>query len=199
MDTVEIWNFDPDLPEAFAGPDEEICEDEFMPFELAGSEVEFPANAFWEIYEGPIQISDDLDPNATVNDLGDLFDPDDVETSTLIWTVDNGVCGTSSDSVTYVLVDCIAIEIPDAFSPNGDGVNDVWEIPNLFKYPNNSLKIFNRWGALLYEASPYWENWDGRSHHGATIGTELPVSTYYYILDLGDGSEPITGWVYLKR
>lgn len=198
-DTIEIWNFDPELPAAFAGPDQEFCEDEFDPFDLDGSQISFPANAFWEIFEGPIVISDDLDPNATVNYLGDLFDPDDIETSTLVWTVDNGVCGTSSDSVTYVMVDCLSIEVPDAFSPNGDGVNDVWEIPNLFKYPNNSVQIYNRWGALLYEASPYWENWDGRSHHPATMGTELPVSTYYWIIDLGDGSKQITGWVYLKR
>jgi gliding motility-associated-like protein len=102
--------------------------------------------------------------------------------------------------VSFALIDCLTIEIPDGFSPNSDGINDFFEIPNLYKYPNNNIKIFNRWGALIYEAAPYQNDWDGRSYHPATIGEELPVSTYYYILDLGDGVlAPFTGYIFLKR
>jgi gliding motility-associated-like protein len=199
QDTVQVVIYDPNLALAFAGYDEEICQDEFIEFNLEANPVDWPATASWEIIEGDIEISDLLDPNATVLELGEILEPLTTITNVLVWTVDNGICGTTSDTLIYILEDCLTIEVPDAFSPNGDGINDVFEIPNLFKYPENSLKIFNRWGMQVYEAAPYFENWDGRSTHGSTIGEELPVSTYYYILDLGDGSEPLAGFIYLKR
>jgi gliding motility-associated-like protein len=198
-DSVQVILYDPDLPSAFAGVNENICEDEFFGFELDASPAIFPATGSWEILEGDIQISDPFDPNADVTDLGDIIESFSTIVSILVWTVDNGVCGTTSDTVTYILEDCVSIEVPDAFSPNNDGINDVFEIPNLWKYPDNSIKIFNRWGMQVFEAAPYNENWDGRSQHGSSLGTELPVSTYYYILSLGDGSEAFTGWIYLKR
>jgi gliding motility-associated-like protein len=198
-DTVEIVLYDPDLPPAFAGVDENICEDDFFMFPLDATPAPYPATGFWEIFEGDIEISDPLDPNSDVLTLGEIIEPFSTITNTLVWTVDNGVCGLSTDSVTFILEDCVSIEVPDAFSPNNDGVNDVFEIPNLWKYPDNSIKIFNRWGMQVYEAAPYNEDWDGRSQHASSLGTELPVSTYYYILSLGDGSEAFTGWIYLKR
>ncbi|MFT4780283.1 MAG: gliding motility-associated-like protein, partial [Flavobacteriales bacterium] len=120
-------------------------------------------------------------------------------TSSMTWTIDNGVCGTSMDTVVFVVEDCLTIEITDAFSPNGDGINDFFVIPNLYKYPNNNIQIFNRWGGLIYSANPYNNNWDGKSDHPSSIGDVLPVSTYYYILDLGDGSDPLNGYILLKR
>ncbi|MCB0760853.1 MAG: gliding motility-associated C-terminal domain-containing protein [Flavobacteriales bacterium] len=198
-DTMQIVIYDPLLDQAFAGFDEEICQDEFVEFNLEANAVEWPATGWWEILEGDIEISDLNDPSATVLDLGTILEPLTTITNVLVWTVDNGVCGTTSDTLVYVLEDCLTLDIPDAFSPNGDGINDVFEIPNLYKYPNNSLKIFNRWGMLVYESAPYFENWDGTSSHPATIGQELPVSTYYYILDLGNGAEAFTGYIYLKR
>jgi gliding motility-associated-like protein len=116
-----------------------------------------------------------------------------------MWTVDNGKCGITTDTISFILEDCLTIEIPDAFSPNSDGVNDIFFIPNLESYPNHSLKIFNRWGTQVFEAAPYMNDWDGKSLHAATIGEDLPVSTYYYILDLGNGENAFTGFVYLKR
>jgi gliding motility-associated-like protein len=199
QDTVQVVIYDPNLDLAFAGFDEEICQDDFMEFNLEANPVDWPAAASWEIIGGDIEISDLLDPNATVLELGEILEPLTTITSTLVWTVNNGICGTTSDTLTYILEDCLTIEVPDAFSPNGDGINDVFEIPNLFKYPENSIKIFNRWGMEVYSAAPYQENWDGRSSHGSIIGEELPVSTYYYILDLGDGVEPLAGFIYLKR
>jgi gliding motility-associated-like protein len=99
----------------------------------------------------------------------------------------------------FSIKDCVSIKIPDAFSPNGDGVNDYFVIPNIDNYPKNSLKIFNRWGTEIYQAAPYQGKWDGKSHHPASLGEDLPVSTYYYILDLGTGEEAYHGFVYLKR
>lgn len=199
-DEVTITIFDPELPPAFAGTDLEICGDDFVIFNLPGSDVDPPAMGTWTIIEGPMEIGDPNDPNATVWSLGDIFTPLVPLSSTIIWTVDNGPCGTSADTATYTLLDCLTIEVPNAFSPNGDGINDFYEIPNLYKYPNNSIKIFNRWGVEVFQASPYKNDWDGRSRHPATIGEDLPVSTYYYILDLGEPSiQPFNGFIYLKR
>ena len=119
--------------------------------------------------------------------------------SEMVWTINNGVCGTTTDTIAFLLEDCLTIEIPDAFSPNGDGTNDFFVIPNFDSYPNHSLKIFNRWGTQIFEAAPYISDWDGTSQHAATIGEHLPVATYYYILDLGNGEDAFTGFVYLKR
>jgi gliding motility-associated-like protein len=114
------------------------------------------------------------------------------------------VCGVSSDTIAFALLDCETIVIPDAFSPNGDGTNDVFIIPNLQYYPNNSIKIYNRWGSLVYESAPYKNDWNGVDTHSAALGTELPTATYYYVLDLGETYEEInssvfTGYIYLKR
>ena len=199
-DEVTLVVFDPELPSAFAGTDLEVCEDDFNIFNLPASEAEFPATGVWTVLEGPIDIGDLTDPNSTVWSLGSIQSPLTPVVSTIVWTVDNGPCGASADTVSFTLLDCLTLEIPDAFSPNGDGINDVFEIPNLFKYDNNSIKIFNRWGALIYEAAPYKNDWDGRSQHPATIGEELPVSTYYFILDLGEPNIPVyNGFIYLKR
>lgn len=197
-DTVSIFVYDPEIDEPFAGDGVEICENEFEPFELNAVEPDFPATGFWTVIEGPAQLSDELDPNAEVINLG-TAPPLGSEVSVLAWNIDNGVCGVLSDTLSLSLDDCLTIEIPDAFSPNGDLINDFWEVPNLQSYPNNTVKIFNRWGALVHEASPYLNDWDGRSDHPSSIGEDLPVSTYYYILDLGDGTEPFTGYIYLKR
>jgi gliding motility-associated-like protein len=76
------------------------------------------------------------------------------------------------------------LRIPDAFSPNGDNLNDVWVIDRIEAFPNAEVKIYNRWGALLKSISNYSSNpWDG-----AVSGAPLPVGTYYYIVNKGDGS-----------
>jgi len=101
--------------------------------------------------------------------------------------------------------------IPDGFSPdNIDGINDYFEIECLAEdYPNAKIEIYNRWGNLVYEKEQYgntdrWGSseawWDGRSTNKLTVGKEkLPAGTYFYILYLNDGSDPITGFVFLNR
>ncbi|MCI5059086.1 MAG: Ig-like domain-containing protein [Flavobacteriales bacterium] len=94
------------------------------------------------------------------------------------------------------------IVIPEAFSPNGDGVNETFRIRLLSRYPDNSIVIYNRWGNKVFEAQPYNSNnwWDGRNQSGFSNGNEtVPDGTYFYILDLGDGSDKKTGYVYMKR
>ena len=200
-DIVTITIYDPSLPTADAGPDQGICENEFVTFNLMATEAVFPSLGWWSIEDGPIELSDTTDANALVITLGNIIVPLVDVPSTLVWTIDNGVCGTTSDTLVLVLRDCLTLKIPDAFSPNGDGVNDEWIIPNIDSYPNNTVKIFNRWGTEIYNAAPYTNGnaWNGVSSHPATLGDQLPVSTYYYIVDLGSGEEAFQGFVYLKR
>lgn len=91
--------------------------------------------------------------------------------------------------------------VPQGISPDGDGVNDYLVIPQLFDYPENNLMIFNRWGNKVYAKKPYDNSWDGKASESAVVGQDqyLPAGTYYYILELGDGSKPLTGYIYLKR
>ena len=198
-DVTEITVYDPNLAAADAGPDGAICAAEFGQFNLMGNAVNEPAMGYWDVTDGPGELLDTLDAETAVTSLGQIITELVDVPSTFVWTIDNGVCGSTSDTVVYILKDCLTLIVPDAFSPNGDGVNDNWVIPNISSYPNNQLKIFNRWGAEVYSASPYKNEWTGISIHPATIGNELPVSTYYYILDLGTGEEALHGYVYLKR
>ena len=109
------------------------------------------------------------------------------------------------------------LHVPTGFSPNSDGVNDTWRIARLQIYPNNIVKVFNRWGEKVYEKKGYYNEWDGTNIFNSfssnnipflstldaspknTVGNKLPEGTYYYIIDLGDGSEIIKGYVYIKR
>ncbi|MFN3404919.1 MAG: gliding motility-associated C-terminal domain-containing protein, partial [Cytophagaceae bacterium] len=96
------------------------------------------------------------------------------------------------------------ILIPSGFSPNNDGVNDLFVITGIENYPNNVLTMFNRWGNKVFEAKGYNNDWDGTNKFGYTIGgNQLPVGTYFYILDLGEqgsgGDQIIKGFIYLNR
>jgi len=90
--------------------------------------------------------------------------------------------------------------IPEGFSPNGDGINDLFIIRGIRYYPKNAFSIYNRWGNKVYEASPYQNTWDGECTEGLGVGGDkLPTGTYFYILDLGDKSDIIKGTIYLNR
>ncbi len=93
-------------------------------------------------------------------------------------------------------ITCDTLIIYDVFSPNGDGINDLWVIDGIHLFGNHELQIFNRWGSLVFEARSYDNTWDGRSKKGE----HLPVGTYYYILKLNDAANTVkSGHVNLMR
>jgi gliding motility-associated-like protein len=72
--------------------------------------------------------------------------------------------------------------IPEGFSPNGDGINDLFVIRGIMRFSKNEFTIFNRWGNKVFEASPYKNEWDGKADMGIRVGgDDLPVGTYFYI------------------
>ena len=79
-------------------------------------------------------------------------------------------------------------------SPNGDGINDAVYINCIEDYPINTLQIFDRYGNEVFTASGYDNTWMGTGKNG-----DLPKGTYFYILDLGDGTEVRKGWIQIIR
>ena len=75
----------------------------------------------------------------------------------------------------------MALDIPTAFSPNGDGVNDTWNILNIDRYPKARLRVFDLSGKEVFSSIGYEREWDGS--YRSKI---LPVASYYYVLDLND-------------
>ena len=87
------------------------------------------------------------------------------------------------------------IIIPNTFTPNGDGINDTWEITNLVDFPKATIDIYNRYGTNLYHSVGYARPWDGFYN-----GKELPAGTYYYLINLKDQVHGIqSGWVAILR
>ncbi|AUC75560.1 carboxypeptidase regulatory-like domain-containing protein [Olleya sp. Bg11-27] len=98
------------------------------------------------------------------------------------------------------------LEIFNAVTPNGDGDNDVFVIRNIELYPENTVKIYNRWGVVVYETSGYGSNgnyFDGRSNGRVNVQEDelLPVGTYFYIIEYtveGD-TKSRAGYLYIQR
>ena len=102
-------------------------------------------------------------------------------------TISNG-CESEASVVSITIIEC-ELKVPTAITPDGNLLNDTWDIIDIDEiYPDNIIRIFNRWGDLIFEhnsnngVTPYWENqWDGTKN-----GIELPVGSYYYIIEFND-------------
>lgn len=93
--------------------------------------------------------------------------------------------------------DCF--RVPDGFSPDGDGVNDNLVIRGIDNYPGNNVKIFNRWGNLVFEATNYDNTWNGLANTGGVVvGERVQAGTYFYVIDLNNNDEPVSGYIIIK-
>jgi gliding motility-associated-like protein len=117
----------------------------------------------------------------------------------------NNCLSTTPLKVTVSLTNCNVTPqffIPDGFSPNGDGVNETFSIPNIdFIYPNYALEIFNRYGSLVYTANRNKPKWDGSSSDAKTSSNgKAPEGVYFYVIHFNkDGISPKQGRLYLNR
>ena len=103
------------------------------------------------------------------------------------------------DTATVVIsvacsLDTFDIIIYNGFSPNNDGVNEVFKIENIDKYPQNTVTVYNRWGNLVFNETGYNNTW-----RGTYKSADLPDGTYFYRIDLGDGKEKFNGFVHVQR
>ena len=105
----------------------------------------------------------------------------------------NGGCEDSISHQYYTVIPDKILHVPNAFSPNGDGINDLWEIDGLKPYPDCTVTVFNRWGQALYKSVGYQHPWDGTYK-----GKPVPVATYYYIITL-PGKKMYNGWVVVLK
>lgn len=116
-----------------------------------------------------------------------------IETTVYILTVTDEVTGCSAQGTVTVTV-FKDPDIPNTFTPNGDGINDKWIIENLSTYTDCTVKIFNRYGIQVFNSVGYLSPWDG-THNG----TELPTGVYYYIIDPKKGRKPISGSITILK
>lgn len=105
-----------------------------------------------------------------------------------------------TDAIGCTLSDVVEVEptegcffIATALTPNDDGFNDTWTIGGLEFFPQSNVKVFNRWGQVLFESEGYDSPWDGKFN-----GRPLPVADYYFIINYDDSQDPITGTVTIK-
>jgi gliding motility-associated-like protein/uncharacterized repeat protein (TIGR01451 family) len=97
-------------------------------------------------------------------------------------------------------IEPICLTVYNEFTPNSDGANDLFRIDCIESYPNNELKVFNRYGALVYSKRVYQNDWDGTANVSGVInrGDMLPTGTYFYVIEIGDGKVK-KGWLSIMR
>ncbi len=100
-------------------------------------------------------------------------------------------CNVSSDEVKVAVFP--SIEVPNTFSPNGDGINDIWNIPSIATFLNPKLIVVNRYG------QPVFESYDNKPWDGKSKGKELPTGAYFYTLYINKEYKIYSGWVLLTR
>lgn len=110
-----------------------------------------------------------------------------IVTTTYQLTALNGIGCASTFSVEVAMTE--PLYIPSAFSPNADGVNDAWIIPNISAFPKCEVSIFNRWGELIFYSQGYAQPWDGTYRQ-----TSAQVGIYTYQINTGAGLVPATYW-----
>ena len=101
--------------------------------------------------------------------------------------------GCTAQAKIYVRV-LKTVEIPNAFSPNHDYVNDTWDIRYLNDYKNFTVNVFSRFGVKVFSSVGAYEPWDGKSN-----GEDLPAGVYFYVVEPKSGRKPLTGYVTLLR
>ncbi|GIV28391.1 MAG: hypothetical protein KatS3mg027_2205 [Bacteroidia bacterium] len=127
---------------------------------------------------------------------GQTQNPDATPASTIIYTVSSVYptgCIASSTVIIRVLPNDELI-FYNTFTPNNDGINDVFYIANLEQYPDNTLTIYNRYGQKIYFQRGYKNDWDGTIN-----GEQVPTGTYFYVLDTGTDKGSYKGHVNIIR
>ena len=164
-------------PVADAGPDKVIIQGDATT--LNGTSNVTSVSVLWK-------------PNLYINKVTDLVPSVNpvVSTTYTLTLSSNYGCGVSEDSVFIKVFS--KLFIPNAFTPNNDGLNDTWKIEPLEAYPLAILKLYNRYGQMIFTNTGMGKQWDGKYK-----GILQPVGAYPYTIDLRNGAPVIKGIVYL--
>jgi len=169
-------------PVADAGPDQTL--DLIFETELEAAALNNSETGEWEILTG-IGVFSDKNSNTTrVSELS-------MGENKILWSVTNGVCSESTDTVMIIINDVI---LQTLITPNLDGNNDFFEIKGLDGMGKMSFIVFNRWGARVFENDDYDNLWDGVDDNG----NPLPDDTYFYILK-SEKIKTIKGFFVIKH
>lgn len=177
-DEVKIsFYHDPDA--ANAGYDSEVY---FTDQATLSAQMPVVGQGSWTVTSGNAYILSAASNNSPVQNLSE-------GENIFKWTVTNGPCSPTEDEV---MIYMYPFFIPSGFSPNGDGVNDNFEIRYIDKI-QNSLSIYDRWGTEIFSASPYQNTWNGYDKKDRLV----PDDTYYYTLKTGE--KAYSGYIIVKR
>jgi gliding motility-associated-like protein len=123
---------------------------------------------------------------------------DGIDEGAYILTLSDANNCSVTDTFSIECLPLLPIIAPQFLSPNGDQLNDLWILQNTAQYPELEVKIYNRWGGLVYEAKPYLNDWNGWSIKGSPEGP-LPAATYFYYIDTHKKSqEPYKGYIEIQ-
>ena len=174
LQAIQVWP----VPMANAGPDLFILEGGSSIIEATASGTDLQYN--WI-------------PTTNLNN-GQVLTPLTTPTkdiSYILKVTGIGGCNTSDTVQIKVLLNP---HIPNVFSPNGDGINDTWQLQYLNSYPNCEVDVYNRYGQHIFHSNGYNKPWDGTFN-----GSPLPVATYYYTINTKKHTHVFSGSVTIIR
>lgn len=173
---INVWSY----PVVSAGPDITMLQDGIRKI----AEARSTGNGLQYLWTPSTYLDNPASANPTI------VKPQDDITYTVRVT-GRGGC-TNSDAV-FVKVLKMP-KPPNTFTPNGDGINDFWEIKYLNDYPGCIVEVYNTAGTLVYRSVGYSTPWDGKYN-----GQPLPAGTYYYVIDPKNGRSRVAGYVTILR
>jgi gliding motility-associated-like protein len=179
-DTASVLVAVHDKPAVHAGDDKAVIKNNSV--RLDGSITDsLDVNYYWS-------------PAASLNNAGTLtpLASPVVNTSYVLTATSLTGCGTSTDTVNVKVYN--DLYIPNAFTPNGDGLNDIWHIPVLAAFPDAVVTVFDRYGKKIFEGKSESAGWDGTYK-----GIPQPTGVYVYMLHTGSNGMVVKGTVMLVR
>ncbi|MGE5406706.1 MAG: gliding motility-associated C-terminal domain-containing protein, partial [Methanosarcina sp.] len=138
----------------------------------------------WSIYNGTGIFANPSQPVTSLSELG-------IGESIFLWTVTNGVCPASTDTMRIIVKD---LTVPTLITPNNDGRNDYFILGGIENQSKNELIIFDRRGVIVFKDKDYSNDWDGIDYNGK----QLADDTYFFVLKTGDGRQR-SGFIVIRR
>ena len=109
-----------------------------------------------------------------------------------VTVMDNNTC---IEDTSFRIATMTAECIPNVFTPNGDNINDTWSLEDTFLYSDSEVRIYGRYGKLLFQSVGYTSSWDGKNEKG----NDVPAGAYFYSIEIGHNFDAINGSVTILR